>query len=354
MWSGLIISVNFLAAALVAPVWGSLADRYGKRIMIARSGFGMAVTFMLFVLASNQWQLLFYRVLNGLMAGFIPASIMLLVSMTPQENMRYTLGVFNTFVAIGSILGPFFGGALVQYLGIRPAIMVAVGFIFTGAMLSYFGTKENIIRTNTNTSILEDIGLVLKIRALRVYFFAVVTLQITNFMLVPTLPLRVAELSKNNTDMLTGILFSVIGVSMAIGSAQLFKIKKFNNGTILLLSLLICGVFNAAQGFTSSLLLLILIRFLFGFVYAGVNVTGNVLITLNSAEDMRGRAFGVLNSLTSFGAVIGPLLGGFMGEKLGYASAFHGSALFFFAAAAVVWHYQSSIRKVGENRGTTA
>jgi len=349
MWSGLIISVNFLAAGLMSPVWGSFADRYGKRIMLARSGFGMVVTYILIAMATNHWQLLIYRTLNGLLAGFIAASIMLVVSTTPQERMGYALGIINTFIAAGSILGPFFGGTLVQYLGIRPTMFAAAGVLLAGTVLGYYGTKEKVVKQIKKTTLLEDLGLVLKNRGLRVYFLAITVLQITTFMIVPTLPLHVAELTSHNTELLTGILFSVVGISMAIGSAQIYRINKLSNSAILLASLLLCGILSVLQGLTSSLLILGLTRFFFGFVYAGVNVSGNVLITQCSGEEMRGRVFGILNSFTYFGAVIGPLLGGFMGQQLGNASAFHGSALFFFVAAGVFWYYQRSLHKVQAN-----
>ena len=113
LWSGIMISINFLTYAIMAPLWGSLADRHGKRVMFWRSGFGIALTYVLMGIAANHWQLLVFRGLNGLLSGFIPTAIMLVASNTPEEDMGYALGIINTFIALGGIMGPFIGGALV-------------------------------------------------------------------------------------------------------------------------------------------------------------------------------------------------------------------------------------------------
>ena len=65
VWAGLVFSANFVTAFLFQPIWGKLSDRYGRKIMLLRSGFGMAIVNILLGLSTNVWHLLILRLLNG-------------------------------------------------------------------------------------------------------------------------------------------------------------------------------------------------------------------------------------------------------------------------------------------------
>lgn len=348
-WSGVMLATNFLTKAAVGPLWGSLADRYGKRLMLARSGFGMSVTFFLMAICTNTWQLFFIRALNGVCSGFITAGIMLVVSNTPEEHTPFALGIINTSTAVGAIMGPIAAGVLLQFLNIKKVIFVASALLFLATVLALWGTKEKIVPLNKKTTILEDMKFVLKDQTLRAYIFCLTMLQMSIQLVSPTLPLRVTELTTVTPELFTGMIFSITGVSLAIGSPLVCKIKRLNFPTILLLGLILSGFFNIMMGLTSSLLLLGIQRFLFGFSNSLINVSGNVLITQNSEEQMRGRVFGILHSFIALGMCIGPLIGGFIGEQFSYASAFYGSA-FFFLLAAFVAYYTNNRQGVFEKK----
>lgn len=339
LWTGIAISLSFLAGGAMAPVWGSLADRYGKRLMVARSGYGMTVILVLTGLVTNHWQFLFLRLLNGVLAGFIPAAITMIASNTPQHKMGNALGILNTSIALGSIMGPFLGGALVQYVGIRTTIFISAALLLCGTTLSFFGTKEKVIKPTEKTTISQDVKIVLGNRSLQVYFLCMVISQMVMFVFMSTLPLRIAELAATNTQMVIGVLVSLTGISLALGSPLVSRITRFSYDALLLAGLLFSGALCVLHGITASILILGLARLLFGFANALVNVSCNVLITQSAAKDMIGRVFGVLNAFTNLGAVIGPLIGGVMGEQFGYASSFYGCAALFFLAGFVLWRF---------------
>ncbi len=64
-WSGAAYGAAFFAAALVAPLWGPLADRYGRKLMLIRASLGMAIAMPLIGMAHNVWQLVLLRLLSG-------------------------------------------------------------------------------------------------------------------------------------------------------------------------------------------------------------------------------------------------------------------------------------------------
>lgn len=346
MWTGILVSASFLTGGLMAPVWGSLADRYGKRIMLARSGYGLVATTVLMAFAANEWQLLAYRLLNGVLAGFIPASIMLTVSNTPQEKMGFALGTINSFIAIGSIMGPFVGGTLVEYIGIKNNMLAAAAILLFATTLSVMGTKEKVNRQTERTTILQDIRLVLKNRSLQVLFFSMVVLQMSTFMFTAILPIRVGELTAVKTEVTIGVMFSLTGLALAGGSLVIGKLQRINYPGVLQAGLILSGALCVFQGITTSLYILGLTRFLFGITNASISVAGNVLITRNSKEETRGRVFGVLNAFTAFGGALGPLFGGALAQNFGTVSSFFGSAVIFFLASGIIWYYLISRKKV--------
>ena len=77
MWSGLTFSVTFLVSAIVSPMWGSLADRKGRKLMLLRASLGMAIAILLQAFATNVWQLFILRAIMGLTSGYIPNAMAL-------------------------------------------------------------------------------------------------------------------------------------------------------------------------------------------------------------------------------------------------------------------------------------
>ncbi|MCL6594473.1 MAG: MFS transporter, partial [Alicyclobacillus sp.] len=92
-WAGWLYSVTFLTGALSAPFWGSLADKYGRKPMIVRAGLSLCVLYLLTALVSNPYQLLAIRILQGVLAGFVPGSMALIATQTPESRVGYALSV---------------------------------------------------------------------------------------------------------------------------------------------------------------------------------------------------------------------------------------------------------------------
>lgn len=79
VWAGIIFAANFVASFLFQPLWGKLAEKYGRKMMLLRSGFGMSIVMLLMGFATAPWHLLILRMLNGVISGFMPAAVSLVV-----------------------------------------------------------------------------------------------------------------------------------------------------------------------------------------------------------------------------------------------------------------------------------
>lgn len=124
-WTGLIYSVTFFTAAVMAPYWGAHADRIGQRLMAIRAGFGLAISYALMGMCQTPEQLFGVRLLAGLVSGFVPAALSLVSSTLPAVKMGWGMGLMQTAVASGSILGPMLGGYVSAWFGMRMSFYIA-------------------------------------------------------------------------------------------------------------------------------------------------------------------------------------------------------------------------------------
>ncbi len=112
VWAGALTSVSFLASALFSPLWGALADRVGRKLMVVRSSLAGAVVLILSGLCHNVWQLFALNAIAGIFTGFSAASMALVATQVPEERLGFSLGWLATGQLVGSLVGPLLGGAI--------------------------------------------------------------------------------------------------------------------------------------------------------------------------------------------------------------------------------------------------
>ncbi|MDR0898958.1 MAG: MFS transporter, partial [Lactobacillaceae bacterium] len=106
LYAGIAFSATFLMTAIVSPIWGKLADRVGRKPMLLRAAFGMAVIQALTAFVTQVWQLILLRLLMGLFNGYIGNANALVAKDTPQQESGKALGFITTGFTSGALLGP--------------------------------------------------------------------------------------------------------------------------------------------------------------------------------------------------------------------------------------------------------
>lgn len=329
IWAGLIFAANFLTSFIFQPVWGKLADKYGRKIMLLRSSFGMAIVMVLMGFAQSPMQLLLLRLLNGTISGFNPASIALVSGTTPKARMGFSMGLMQSGSVAGTILGPLIGGFLADLIGFRPIFYVVGALLFIASLLALFLVKEKFDRAEAaqepQVSVMEGLKELIKIPQLPALFGVTFLLQFAMISPMALLPLYVEKLNgpAANIAFLAGMVSAVTGISNMLASPLLGKLSdKVGAHRILTYALIGASLFLIPQAFVTSVWQLIIVRFLMGIFMGGLLPSVNALIRSYTPDGKESRAFGFNGSTLSLGNMLGAIIGGFLSGYIGIEGLF--------------------------------
>lgn len=316
-WSGVSISISFLISGLCAPFWGSLADQYGRKLMLVRSGMGLGAAHLANYFVYDLYTFIVVRVFQGLMAGFSPASVALVGTNTPEKHVGYALGVISTATAAGGILGPLAGGLLIQWLGLRECFIASALITFLSALIVLAGVKEIHKRPEgPRPSMMDDLKQAARNSNLMRVYWLILLVSTSVMILEPLLTIYVVQIGgrSDNASLSSGIVFSAVGIATVIMGPRWGRIGgRIGYHKTLLIGLLGGGIGNLLQLGVPHLLGFGLLRFGYGLFFAAVYPALNALIIRYAESDFRSRAVSLSQSASQFGIVVGPLLGGFIG-----------------------------------------
>ncbi|MBN6044223.1 multidrug efflux MFS transporter [Citrobacter sp. ku-bf4] len=333
MWSGLTFSVTFLISAMVSPLWGSLADRKGRKLMLLRASLGMAIAILLQAFATNVWQLFLLRGIMGLTSGYIPNAMALVASQVPRERSGWALSTLATAQISGVIGGPLMGGFIADHVGLRPVFFITALLLVVSFMVTLFLIKEGVRPTLKKSERLSGKAVFasLPYPALVIsLFFTTLVIQLCNGSISPILALFIKSMApdSNNIAFLSGLIASVPGVSALISAPRLGKLGDRIGTERILMATLICAVvlFFAMSWVTTPFQLGVL-RFLLGFADGAMLPAVQTLLVKYSSDQVTGRIFGYNQSFMYLGNVAGPLMGATVSAMAGFRWVFIATAI---------------------------
>ncbi|MBL0107881.1 MAG: MFS transporter [Ignavibacteria bacterium] len=142
----IVFSGPFILSFLLTPVWGVLGDRFGKKKMVLRAIFGLAVSQFLIGLSANVWQLFAFRMVQGAISGFIASSLALVSASTPKERSGYSIGILQTSISSGTVIGPFIGGFIADMTSYRTVFFITSAICFFSGLLVIINVRARIRR----------------------------------------------------------------------------------------------------------------------------------------------------------------------------------------------------------------
>ncbi|AWB44129.1 MFS transporter [Paenibacillus sp. CAA11] len=329
LWAGTIFAANFATSFLFQPLWGKLADKYGRKLMLLRSGFGMAIVITLMGFANAPWQLLLLRLLNGTISGFNPAAVSLISATTPKEKMGFSMGIIQSGNVAGTILGPLIGGLMANWVGFRPIFYITGSLLFLASLLSLYFVREKFDREEAShtpqPSVIAGFRELTKTPQLPALFAVTFLLQFAMLSPMSVLPLYVEKLHGTtvNLPFWAGFVSAATGMSNMVTSPILGKVSdRIGAHRILTFALIGAALTLIPQAFVQSVWQLIIIRFLMGVCMGGLLPSVNALIRSYTPDGMESRAFGFNSSTLALGNLLGSLIGGFLSGYIGIEGIF--------------------------------
>lgn len=328
-WAGIIFAGNFVTSFMFQPIWGGLADRYGRKVMLLRSGFGMAVVMTLMGFATSAWQLLLLRMLNGTISGYTPAAVALMSTNTPKEKMGFAMGTLQSGAMAGTILGPLMGGLLAEWIGYRYIFYVTGSLLFIATTLTMLLVKENFnakeAALKPKISVLTSFGQLRHVKQLPSLYGITFVIQFAYLASLPLMPLFVTELHGNvaGLALFSGLVGSITGFSNMIAAPIFGKLSdKVGPERILGACLIGAAVMFIPQALVQNVWQLFAARFGLGIFMGGLLPTVNALIGKYTPPGMESRSYSFNTSALSLGNMSGPVIGGTMSAFLNIREVF--------------------------------
>jgi len=344
-WSGAAYGATFLSAALVAPLWGRLADRYGRKPMLIRASLGMAVAMALIGIAGNVWQLVGLRLLAGLLGGYASGSMVLVATQTPKDRTGWALGTMSSAIMAGNLVGPLVGGALPPLIGIRNTFFAAGAIIFVAFLATAFLIREErkapaARKQGSDSSEQTGWAAVPDKRPLVAMLFTGMLPMLANMSIEPIITVYVATLVEDpdRVTMMAGLVMSAAALGSILSASRLGRLAdRVGHWNVIVGCLAVSALLLVPQAFVTSGWQLVVLRFLMGLSLGGLLPCIASVIRHNVPERVAGNMQGYSTSAQYTGQVAGPLLGGFVGGHIGMRAVFLGTCVLMAAGAGWNW-----------------
>jgi DHA1 family multidrug resistance protein-like MFS transporter len=351
LWAGVLASMTSFIAVFTSPIWGRMADRYGRKLMVLRSSLAIGICTFLMGLSQNVWHLLALRALMGAFAGFTAASVVLVASQVPERRLGYSLGLLSTGQLVGSLLGPVLGGGVADLTGSYRLPFFTAGAISLAAFLlcwrivpERFSPPKEEARS---ASFISSFRTMTRSRGMSALVLVLLLTQFGVQAIQPVITLFVQDLVGPRPDLATlgGVAFSATGLAGVLAVPLLGRgSDRFGERRVLLISIAGAALLTIPQAFVSNYWVFVAERFGVGLFVGGILPAANALISKLSSASDRGLIYGMTSSAYFLGNSMGPLTGGAVAAVFGLNWVFLLTALLL--AINLAWVYFSLPRSV--------
>ncbi len=335
LWSGVTYAITFAISAFVSPIWGKLSDKMGKKPMIIRASFLLAITYFLGGIVRTPFELFLVRAFQGIASGLWPACLVMMSACVPKNKIGISMGLMQSANICGGIIGPLLGGILATAFGMRNSFYVgavALSLITVTTILFIREppvAPEKEINKAQNTSYLTFI----KDKNILILLLCVCMTNLVILQIQPIVSLYVQQLSHNSDKavLLTGFIMSLGGIAGALASPLWGKTgQKVGFYKTITIAFISAGLLMSLQGVPNSLVLFGLMQFLCGLGFSGIFPSANSILVLLTPPSSRGMGFGSLFSAQMIGGALGPVIGGVIVSFMSFNTVYiiSGSILF--------------------------
>lgn len=310
-WSGLIFAGPFMLSFIMTPIWGTLGDKFGKKPMVVRAILGLALSQLLIGLAADVYQLLAFRMFQGAVSGFIAASLALVISVTPAEKSGYSIGMLQTSIAAGTIIGPVIGGLLADMISYSNIFFItAILCVASGILILIYVDKDKVKPEEKPHTVFDNIKYSFSYKKILLPLLTIFFVQAALMMTMPVFALYIEsfEIETAYIATMTGTIFGIMGVFTVISSPWWGKrndAKGIRRNIIIAMTG--AGLTLIFHSFIIDAIMLYPLRAMMGFFVGGIVPAFYSYLNKNTDDDRKGGIMGIASSFTLLGNLVGPL-----------------------------------------------
>ncbi len=312
LWAAMSFTAPALGLGIAAPIWGVLADRFGRKLMMLRANFSAVAVLAAMSFAPNVQVFILLRLIQGILTGTMNAAMTFVASYSPEAKQGTALGTLSTAVFSGAAAGPFVGGLLADAVGYRPTFIFSAILLLISALLILFGVREKFVKPEIDhrksvMTLRERVG------ALGPGLPILLLICITSFARrfdQPILPLYIQEIhgQLDGASKWAGAVFGVAAVGAILGGIILGRlVDKLSPSAVGKASAVAAGAFQALIGLFPKFSCIIPARFLMTFSAAGLDPVFLAWLSRVTPKSRRGTIFGWSVTAKSIGWAITPL-----------------------------------------------
>ncbi len=316
-WVAAVFSVQAAAMMIASPIWGAIADRHGRKLMLERAFFAGAAVILLMGFVRSAEELTFLRLIQGLTTGVVSAANSMVAATAPRQRLGYAMGMMQTASWAGASVGPMIGGALQYFFGFRFSFVVTAALMLAGGLLVLFGVKEDFTappRAERGVGgLIHAWRDVVRTAGVPLAYFLRFSAWLGRTMLVPFLPLFIATITvdKDLAGMYTGLAIGLAAASSTLSGVLLGRLSdRVGYKPILVASALGCAVFYVPMAYVTDVVQLIVVNVLIGFAIGGVLPAISAMLARLTPRNVAGAVYGLDNSVAAASRALAPIIAG--------------------------------------------
>lgn len=350
-FSGIAFGVTYIISAIFSPIWGSAADKFGRKPMLLRASLGMAIVVFSMGFAQNVYELIGLRLLQGAITGYSTACTALIATQTDKDHAGEALGTLSTANIAGSLLGPMIGGYIEENFGLQNVFFITGALLVITFITTVLFVKESFTREEKKVIKIKELWDKVPEKSLTITMFVTFfVLTVALYSVEPIITVYITQLSSNTSHvaLIAGMAFSASGLANIIAAPRLGKLSdKIGAQKVMLVALVVAALIFIPQAFVKNPWQLMALRFLLGLTTAGLIPSVNILIKKITPNYLTGRVFGLNMAAGYLGVFGGAVLGGQIAAWFSIRYVFFITSLLLLINA--VWVYFKVYKKLSLN-----
>jgi DHA1 family multidrug resistance protein-like MFS transporter len=321
LWSGVIFGISPLISGLLSPWWGSIAERYGRKLVLQISLLNFVVILVLMALVRDVYQLFILRVLIGALGSISTITMALASTIAPREQVGEAVGLLQATILSSGIAAPFLGGVVVDWVGLRGSFYLAAAFCGAAALVVYFAYHEAAEQGVTAGAAsaqraTKRRGQLADYFHLPIFIGLLVAIFITQFVdrsFGPLLPLYLATIGapESRLGLITGLVGTLGALAGTIAAAMAGRLSsKRQPRPLLLVSLASGALFCLPIAFVGHWGQFLVLRVLLGLFAGGALTLCYAIGGRELPHEVKMGAFSTLAGIGMLGSAISPFASG--------------------------------------------